>query len=75
MAKAIKRRPRQQTPKTTIPTVVEAQGDVVRNALLLQDMYQSEVRALTAERELAEIRRKLVSRCGPHRRKVSGAPR
>lgn len=64
MAKATKRRPR-PVPKTTMPTVSEAQGDVGRNAILLQDMYRAELRAMTAERELAEIRRKIVSLLNP----------
>lgn len=65
MAKMIKRKPRQPTPKTKMPTVAETQGDIGRNALLLQDMYRAEMRAIAAERELAEIRRKLVALLNP----------
>lgn len=42
-------------------SVAQAQDSIGRNALLLQDMHRAEIRAATAERELAEIRRKLVS--------------
>ena len=68
MAKA-KRGPRvhvrRAVPTTKMPTVAEAQGDIGRNALLLQDMYRAEMRAMTAERELGEIRRKLVALLSP----------
>lgn len=46
-------------------SVAQAQDDIGRNALLLQDMYRAEIRAATAERELAEIRRKLVTLLSP----------
>lgn len=67
MAKAKRGRihARRPVPRTKLPTVSEAQGDIGRNALLLQDMYRAEMRAMTAERELGEIRRKLVALLSP----------
>lgn len=47
-------------------SIAQEQDGIGRNALLLQDMYRAEHRAMTAERNLAAIRDKLVRLLSPH---------
>ncbi len=46
-------------------SIAHEQDAIGRNALLLQDMYRAEHRAMTAERDLAVIREKLVRLLSP----------
>lgn len=69
MAKRPKKRG-QRAMRSPAPTLGETSiahdNDAIgRNALLLQDMYRAEVRAMTAERQLADIRAKLVRLLSP----------
>lgn len=69
MAKRAKKRG-QRAVRSAAPTLGETsiaheQDAIGRNALLLQDMYRAEHRAMKAERELAEISAKLVRLLSP----------
>lgn len=54
------RRPAGSTASLGETSIAQSQDAIGRNALLLQDFYRAEHRAMAAERELAEFRAKLV---------------
>ena len=54
-----------RSPSLGETSIAQAQDTIGRNALLLQDMYRAEHRAMTAERQLAEFRNKLVRLLSP----------
>lgn len=63
MAKRTKRRGQRAVRPTASSlgalSVAQSSEDIGQNALLLQDFYRAEHRAMTAERQLADIREKL----------------
>jgi len=63
--RVVERTRQRRAPSLGEASIADANDMVARNALLLQDMYQSEGRASKAERELAEIRAKLVRLLSP----------